>query len=237
MIEISLLRKLTKDRILLFGTGMIMEAEKQLSDKKAYQEVSHSQIILSKLAEMSNKVFNSLKKRGYLTENQLKFFSYEYRKDADLCKLCFFPEIHKRLNNVPEQPVIKNCGTPTEKCSEFLDHHLKPLMQMGWSYIKDLGDFIKMIRDLGSILENAIFVTANVMGLNPHEVGLLDVLDKREQHSIPTSELIMMTDFILRNKYFQLNAQIKQQISGNAVGTKFAPPYACLFMGKIETAF
>ena len=48
---------------------------------------------------------------------------------------------------------------------------------------------------------------------------------------------MMMTDFILRNKYFQFNAQIKQQISGTAVGTKFAPPYACLFMDKIETAF
>ena len=93
---------------------MIMETEKQLSDKKAYQEVSNSQIILSKLAEMSNKVFSSLKKRGYITENQLKFFSYEHRKDANLCKLCFLPEIHKRLNNVPEQPVITNCGTPTE---------------------------------------------------------------------------------------------------------------------------
>ena len=90
-----------------------METEKQLSDKKAYQEVSNSQIILSKLAEMSNKVFSSLKKRGYITKNQLKFFSYEHRKDANLSKLCFLPEIHKRLNNVPEQPVITNCGTPT----------------------------------------------------------------------------------------------------------------------------
>ena len=52
---------------MLFEIGMIMEAEKQLSDKKAYQEVSNSQIILSKLAEMSNKVFSSLKKRGYIT--------------------------------------------------------------------------------------------------------------------------------------------------------------------------
>ena len=36
----------------------LMEAEKQLSDKKVYQEVSNSENILSKLAEMSNKMFN-----------------------------------------------------------------------------------------------------------------------------------------------------------------------------------
>ena len=43
-------------------------------------------------------------------------------------KLYFLPKIHKRLHNVPGRPVILNCGTPTEKCSEFLDYHLKPLM-------------------------------------------------------------------------------------------------------------
>ena len=81
------------------------------------------------------------------------------------------------------------------------------------------------------------------MGLYPstlHEAGLKpvrEVLDKREQHTIPTSELIRMADFVLKNNYFEFNGQIKQQISGTAIGTKFAPPYACLFMDKIEAAF
>ena len=81
------------------------------------------------------------------------------------------------------------------------------------------------------------------MGLHPnipHEAGskaLREVLDKREQHSIPTSELIWMPDFVLKNSYLEFNGQIKQQISGTAIGTKFAPPYACLFMDKTETAF
>ena len=42
-----------------------------------------------------------------------------------------------------------------------------------------------------------------------------------------------MADFVLKNNYFEFNGQIKQQISGTAIGTKFAPPYACLFMDKI----
>ena len=40
-----------------------------------------------------------------------------------------FPKIHKRLFDVPGRPMISNCGTPTEKVSEFLDNHLKPVMQ------------------------------------------------------------------------------------------------------------
>ena len=49
--------------------------------------------------------------------------------------------MHKTLKNIPGRPVISNCGTPTEKVSEFLDLHLKPVMQSGKSYIKDSAHF------------------------------------------------------------------------------------------------
>ena len=45
--------------------------------------------------------------------------------------------MHKRLANIPGRPVISNCGSGTEKASEFLDYHLKSVMQKGKSYIKD----------------------------------------------------------------------------------------------------
>ena len=57
---------------------------------------------------------------------------------------------------VPGQPVISNCGTPTEEASEFLDSQLKPIMQRSWSYIKDSGDFIDKIKGIRNIPENAL---------------------------------------------------------------------------------
>ena len=42
--------------------------------------------------------------------------------------LYLLPKIHKRLFDVPGRSVISNCGTPTEKYSELLDHHLKKVM-------------------------------------------------------------------------------------------------------------
>ena len=109
--------------------------------------------------------------------------------------------------------------------------------------IKDSGDFIKKTQNLDSIPENAILVMADVVGLYPsipHEAGLKalrEAFDKREQHTIPISELIRMADSVLKNNYFEFNRQIKQYISGTTIGTKFALPYACLFIDKIETAF
>ena len=46
-----------------------------------------------------------------------------------------------------------------------------------------------------------------------------------------------MASFVLKNNIFEFNGKVKQQISGTAIGTKFAPAYACIFMDKIENNF
>ena len=46
-----------------------------------------------------------------------------------------------------------------------------------------------------------------------------------------------MAKFILKNNFFEFDSKIKQQISGPAKETKFAAPYAYIFMGKFETDF
>ena len=46
-----------------------------------------------------------------------------------------------------------------------------------------------------------------------------------------------MARFVLKNNFFEFDSKIKQQISGTTTGTKFAPPYADVFMDKFETDF
>ena len=75
-------------------------------------------------------------------EEELKYLSYDLKTKTNLGKLYIFPKIHTRLYNVPGAPVILNRGTPIENASEFLHFHFKLLMQSGWSYIRDFGDFI-----------------------------------------------------------------------------------------------
>ena len=82
---------------------------------------------------------------------------------------------------------------------------------------------------MGSIPDNAILVTADVTSLSPsipHNIGLKalrEVLDKREHKKIPTEELVQMAEFVLKNIFFEFNDKIQQQISGTAIGTKYAP--------------
>ena len=59
-------------------------------------------------------------------------------------------------------------------------------MQSSWAYIKDSGDFLRKIKQIGNLPENSILVTVDVAGLYPsilHELGLKaleEALEKRE---------------------------------------------------------
>lgn len=88
-----------------------MEAEKQLSDANVNKEVNFDGKLIQDLTEISNKIFRSLKKRGVITDKELKYFSF----DRNLRKLCICPKIHEKHFNVPGRLVISNCKTLTEK--------------------------------------------------------------------------------------------------------------------------
>ena len=46
-----------------------------------------------------------------------------------------------------------------------------------------------------------------------------------------------MAEFVLKNIFFEFNGEVKRQNSGTSVGTKFATPYACIFVDEVETEF
>ena len=50
---------------------------------------------------------------------------------------------------------------------------------------------------------------------------------------VPTEEIIKMAYFMLKNHLFEFDCKFYQQISGTAIGTKFA----CIYMDHIETEF
>ena len=118
----------------------IKEAEKRLGDKSVYQKVNFKEKLLCELVDKSNSSFKELKRMGFISDKTLKYFTYEFKKATNLGKFYCLPKIHKHLENVPGRPIISSCGVPTEKASEFLDFHLKSIMQNGASYIKDSND-------------------------------------------------------------------------------------------------
>ena len=110
-------------------------------------------------------------------------------------------------------------------------------MQESWSYIKDSEDFLNRVKHLGQIPDGVILVTADAVGLYPripHKASLETLRSRfngRQTSEMPTEDIVKMTEFVLKNNFFEFNGEVKRQKSGTAIGTKFAPPY------KVETQF
>ena len=169
----------------------------------------------------------------------MKFYDfYKFKKTTKLGKFYLLPKIHKRLENIPGRAIISNRGAPTEKATEFIDFHLKSIMQNGASYIKDSNDFKSKIKNI-AFRNHALRLIADVIGLYPstsHET-LTEALDKRTHKETATENLIKMAEFVLKTNLFEFDANVYQQISGTAIGTKFPPPSACIFMDQLATSF
>ena len=113
-------------------------------------------------------------------------------------------------------------------------------MQNVLSYIRDSQHFLEKIKTIGSVPENAILVTVDVVGLYPQQAGLKtlkEALEIRDIEKIPTEDLVRMAEFVLNNNIFEINSKTYQQKSCTAIGTKLTPPYAYIYMDEVEQKF
>ncbi|CAH2253519.1 Hypothetical predicted protein, partial [Pelobates cultripes] len=109
------------------------------------------------------------------------------------------------------------------------------------SYLKDTTDVIKIIKNIK--WENGYFlVTSDVTALYTsisHEKGckmIQECLEKSSNFSnIHILFLIDSIRWILENNYFNFNSKFYLQLQGTAMGTRFAPSYANLFMSGWES--
>ena len=151
------------------------------------------------------------------------------------------PKIHKANN--PGRPIVSACDGPTEKLSAFIFFYLQPLAQTTKSYITDTNHFLQKLNDLGVIPPESFLVTIEVTSLYtniPHREGILackDALEKRQTKEPKTWVLLRLLHFILTKTCFKFNDKYYEQISGTTMGTKCAPSYAIIFMGKFEEEF
>ena len=93
-------------------------------------------------------------------------------------------------------------------------------MREGMSYIKNSNDFMHKTRDLKDISNDALLITADVVGLYPsipHESGLQvlkEVLERREDKKILTNDLVRMAAFVLKKTILKLMEKLNTKYQG-----------------------
>ena len=220
----------------------IQEAIRQLSDIEYYQKIDEP--VYPSTSDSILQILDQLVKDGWLNRKQANYLSPDPNAKARTFYL--LPKIHKEMakwtvpNKMPPgRPIVSDCGSDTYRLSEFIDYHLKPLACHHDSYIKDTFDFLDKLKDL-KVSENAILVTFDVESLytniEPNK-GLM-ALDKMYQKSklsgMPFKAVRSLLEICLTHNDFKFGEDWYLQVRGTAMGKKFAPHYANIFMANFE---
>ena len=135
----------------------------------------HSELVtglLQEMFEMNNINKDALK---YLTPTE-----------PWMARFYHLPKIHKTGN--PGRPIVSSCGPPTERISEYVDHHLRPLVVQIPSYLRDTTDFLRKLLTLETLPPRSILVTLDVSSLYtniPHNEGMAAPSSKPLRHAPP----------------------------------------------------
>ena len=140
----------------------LKEAMRQLDDKEVYQPLvkDPTKDMIKKINERIQKSYH----QGNIDKETQQYLMASGEERAG--RFYLLPKIHKE--GCPGRPVISGCNTPTEKISQFVDHHLRPLVPNIASYIKDTNDFLRKLKNVGTLPDGAILCTIDVVGLYPH---------------------------------------------------------------------
>ena len=114
------------------------------------------------------------------------------------------------------------------------------------SYVKDTNDFLWKIRSINMLLKDCLLVTLDVSSVYtniPHNEGIdvcREALNTRSVLFPPIEDITQLITLILQNSNFSFNSLHYSlhylQTHGTAMGTRMAPSYTNIFMGKLESS-
>lgn len=229
--------------VILSREQYILEVERQLNDKVYYQKLKEP--IYMKTIPMILNILDQLKKKKFITERQRQYLGGGSSQPRER-RFYILPKIHKdpKTWTVPFQvppgrPIVSDCGSETYFTAEYLEHFLNPISIKHPSYIKDTYDFIKLVNEL-VIPQEFYFFSMDVESLYtniPIERGIECVrkaFNKYPDKARPDDELIDLLRINLTRNDFVFNNEFYLQIKGTAMGKRFAPSYANIYMANWE---
>ncbi|PJE77741.1 hypothetical protein CI610_03331 [invertebrate metagenome] len=228
--------------VILDRADYIWEVERQLNNPKHYRQLD-SPIYPKTSAELSN-IIHRLGRSKHLTPKQVTYLNP--KENPKPRHVYILPKIHKAPGQwsdpykiPPGRPIISDVESESYRIAEYIDHFLAPLSMKHPAYLKDTNDFINKIKNL-TIPKDSLLVSLDVdsMYTNIDNRDGLRAVGKIFQNNPdpdrPDLEILEMLQSGLERNDFEFNGKWYLQISGTAMGKKFAPSYANIFMADFE---
>lgn len=222
----------------------IWEGYRQLNDPRYYTKLTNP--IYPNTIPIVNKIIQTLQDKKFINFKQKNYLMGNSEPRARLFYM--LPKIHKdrakwsKPNEVPPgRPIVSDCSSETYHTAEYLDFFLNPLSTKHASYIKDTYHFVNIVKKL-HIPDNSILFTIDIDSLYTNIdikegiQAIKNIFRKFPNKNRPEKELLQLLEINLSKNDFEFNGEFFLQIKGTAMGKKFAPAYANIFMAEWEVS-
>ena len=129
----------------------INEYLRQLNDTKFYRPLDND---ITDDIQKRVQVYVERMLRDKIIDDHTKRFLIQSNPKPG--RFYILPKIHKTGN--PSRPIVSSNSHPSERISQFVDHHLKPLVHTTHSFMKDTTHFLNKLEHFGQLPENAFLV-------------------------------------------------------------------------------
>jgi len=225
--------------VLLNKSVYLLEAERQLNNTKFYKRLDGP--IHQENTKKLNDILMAMYHEGYLTDKNLKYlWANDNAKNRTFYLL---PKVHKARNSWPHtnmpagRPIVSDCGTECANICEYIDYWLAPLATKHKAYLKDTYDFVEKIRGMPTHPDDLI-ISGDISSLYTNMnigrilriVKIAFIRSKPRFPERPDAHLLELLRLTLTANDFEFNGQWYLQIWGCAMGKKYAPHLADLFL-------
>lgn len=228
--------------VILSREQYVFEVERQLNDTVYYKKLDKP--IYMDTIPMVVRIADQLKKKKFINVKQKQYLIGNLQPRER--RFYILPKIHKAPEKwtIPHQippgrPIVSDCGSETYFTAKFLDYYLNPLSVKHPAYVRDTYHFIEIVNSL-RIPSDFYFFSMDVDNLYtniPIEAGITcvkNIFQKHPDPKRPDEELLELLRINLTRNDFMFNDKFYLQIKGTAMGKKFAPAYANIFMANWE---
>ncbi|KAL7384032.1 hypothetical protein ABVT39_023002 [Epinephelus coioides] len=220
----------------------LLEANRQLSNPLHYKSIPSTMQHNTQL--QIRHIIQTLYTKKYISAKQRNFLSGPNNPRPRYFYL--LPKIHKQPQSwtipsevPPGRPIVSDCNSATYNVAQYIDHFLSPLSTRHPSYIKDTYHFLDLIRPMAVPLKAFLF-TIDIDSLYTNidtNLGLTiinKIFQRYPDPKHPNSEILSLLRLCLENNDFLFNDNHYLQTHGTAMGQRFAPSYANLYMSEWE---
>ena len=193
-------------------------------------------------------ITHKLHKHKFITAKQKQYLDGPDEPRPRLFYL--LPKIHKPPGTwtVPSvvpvgRPIVSDCGSESYRITEYIDYFINPQAKLHPSYIKDTYDFVNKLQNLQVPNHTQIFsidIDSLYTNIETH-LGLAainNIFTKHPDPSRPDRQILKLLELTLTRNNFLFNNQQYLQLCGCAMGRKYAPAYADIYLAHWEeTAF